>query len=305
MHIALSRTFQWHQKQSGGEGEGDGGSPRFGRVMTWSHPNKQTNKQTPIFIHSLTYPEIVNLYGLLPRFHKFSFTYSLLEFQTLGPSLPHTTPPYLGLHQSLPHTTYRVNYSTIPTHKHEQVDYITYRVNYIPPFPPPINMNKLTIQHVELTILTHKHEQVDSTKQDTITMTPLKIVGQSKTIISLYGPTWRALHCGLILQDSKWVSHSWTRVLHPKHNNIQALWLMWVEILHTSLESMASSKRKYGFLVPLVCMYVCTKDTNQNLTTRSSMHPGKQDYNGQALKEWCLLSFFCEIFYHICMPTRS
>jgi hypothetical protein len=56
----------------------------------------------------------------------------------------------------------------------------------IPPFPPPINMNKLTIQHVELTILTHKHEQVDSIKQDTISMTPLKIVGQSKTIIYFY-----------------------------------------------------------------------------------------------------------------------
>jgi len=183
-----------------------------GRGRGWGEPtvwegydmvtSKQTNKQTPIFIHSLTYPEIVNLYGLLPRFHKFSFTYSLLEFQTLGPSLPHTTPPYLGLHQSLPHTTYRVNYSSIPTHKHEQVDYTTYRINYSP-IPTTHNMNKLTIQHVELTILTHKHEQVDSTKQDTITMTPLKIVGQSKTIIFFYGPTWRALCCGLILQDSK------------------------------------------------------------------------------------------------------
>jgi hypothetical protein len=38
---------------------GGEGSPGFGRVMTWSHPNKQT----PIFIHSLAYPEIVNPYG--------------------------------------------------------------------------------------------------------------------------------------------------------------------------------------------------------------------------------------------------
>jgi hypothetical protein len=73
----------------------------------------------------------------------------------------------------------------------------------IPPFPPPVNMNKLTIQHVELTIPTHKHEHVDSIKQDTITMTPLKNVGQSKTTIAFYGPTWRALYRGLILQDSK------------------------------------------------------------------------------------------------------
>ncbi len=87
----------------------------------------------------------MNLYGLLPRFHKFSLTYSLLEFQTLGPSLAHTTPPYLGLHHGLARTTYRVNYSPIPTHKHEQVDYTMYRVNYSP------------------ILTTHKHEQVDYT----------------------------------------------------------------------------------------------------------------------------------------------
>jgi hypothetical protein len=271
--------------------------------MTWSHPNKQTNKPLSSYIVSHILKLWISMDCCLDFISSFSpilcWNFKLSNHLYPTPHLPiwASIRVYLVQHIELtipPSPPINMNKSTI---QHIELT--------IPPFPPPINMNKLPIQHVELTILTHKHEQVDSTKQDTITMTPLKIVGQSKTIISLYGPTWRALHCGLILQDSKWVSHSWTRVLHPKHNNIQALWLMWVEILHTSLESMASSKRKYGFLVPLVCMYVCTKDTNQNLTTRSSMHPGKQDYNGQALKEWCLLSFFCEIFYHICMPTRS
>jgi hypothetical protein len=63
-------------------------------------------------------------------------------------------------------------------------------------------------------------------------------------------------------------------------------------------------KKKIWLFVSLR-MYVCTKDANQNLTTRSSMHPRKQDYKGQALKGWCFLSFFYEMDYHISMPTKS
>lgn len=176
----------------------------------------------------------------------------------------------------------------------------------IPPFPPPINMNKLTIQHVELTILNHKHEQVDSMKQDTISMTPLKIVGQSKTIISFHWHTWKHYILGLFYRPQ---SEFHTLGLMYFIQNIIIYrpfdWCGW-RFSTLPWNQWPAQKENMAFCFPMyVCMYVCTKDTNHNLTTRSSMQSGKQDYNGQALKGWCFLSFFCEMDYHISMPTRS
>ncbi len=57
--------------KSEGKGGGGGGGVAQGLGGLW-HGHIQTNKQTPIFIHSLAYPEIVNPYGLLSIFYKFS-----------------------------------------------------------------------------------------------------------------------------------------------------------------------------------------------------------------------------------------
>jgi hypothetical protein len=118
-----------------------------GKPTVWEGYDMVTSKQTNKHLSSYIVSHILKLWISMDCCLHFisSLAYPLLEFQTLGQSLAHTAPPYLGLHQGLPLTTYRVNYSPIPTHKHEQVDYTMYRVNYSP-IPT-----------------THKHEQVDYT----------------------------------------------------------------------------------------------------------------------------------------------
>jgi len=145
-------------KGVGGEGE-----PRV-----WEGYDMVTSKQTNKHLSSYIVLHILKLWIPMDYCLYFisSLTHSLLEFQTLGPSLPHTTPPYLGLHQGLPRTTYRVNYFPIPTHKHEQVDYTTYRVNYSPiPTTHKHEQVDYTTCRVNYSPIptTHKHEQVDYT----------------------------------------------------------------------------------------------------------------------------------------------
>ncbi len=88
--------------------EGRGG----GEPTVWEGYNMVTSKQANKHLSSYIVSHILKLWISMDCCLYFisSIAYSLLEFQTLRPSLPPQHSSLLGLHQGLPGTTYRVNY---------------------------------------------------------------------------------------------------------------------------------------------------------------------------------------------------